>query len=386
MTIIISPDSFKGSLSASEVCSVIESAANRVLPDEQILLLPMADGGEGTTQSLVTATNGTLVKVPNVQGPLGQPLEGYYGVSGDQKTAIIELAVASGLDLVPKQERDAGSASTYGTGQLIRHAIEQGIEHFIIGLGGSATTDGGTGLLKALGFEFKDASGKSIPDGGKHLHLIKSIDDSLVDPRVKQAQFSIASDVTNPLVGTFGATVVFGPQKGADPELVKGLDHGLSHYATCIEAFNGKHLHDFKGAGAAGGTAAGLLAFLDTELKSGIELIKEAMHFNQILEQQNPQLIITGEGQLDSQTGYGKVISGVCQSARRFDVPVIAIAGAVKGDAESLFEMGLTAAFGLAQGPLSIEESMENTKELLYQKALQIFRVWSVKVKQSLPK
>ncbi len=199
-----------------------------------------------------------------------------------------------------------------------------------------------------------------------------------MDPRIKQAHFNIASDVTNPLVGPTGAAVVFGPQKGANPELVRHLDEGLTHYANCIEAFTGKHLHDFKGAGAAGGTAAGLIAFLNAELKSGVELVKDAMHFDQILEQQAVELIITGEGQLDSQTGYGKVISGVCQSAKRFNIPVIALAGAVKGDANDLFEAGLTAAFSIAQGPISLEESMARTKELLYQKALQIFRVWAI--------
>lgn len=378
MTIIIAPDSFKGSLPAVDVCAVIESAAKMILPDTKVISVPMADGGEGTLQSLVSATNGSLVRVTGIQDPQGRQMEGYYGLSGDKKTAIVELAIASGLHLVPEEERQAGRASTYGTGQIIRHALNQGIREFIIGLGGSATTDGGVGLLKALGFKFKDALNQDIPEGGEALHLIKEIDDTDVDESVKEAHFNIANDVTNPLVGKMGAAHIFGPQKGATQDMVERLDDGLDHYADCIEAYNGKRLHNVKGAGAAGGTAAGLMAFLNADLRSGIDLVREFAEFNQILEDESVELIITGEGQLDSQTGYGKVISGVCQSAKLYDIPVIALAGAVIGSNESLFEMGLTAAFGLPQGPITLADSIANTKDLLYQKSLHIFRLWSL--------
>jgi glycerate 2-kinase len=377
--ILIAPDSFKGSLPASKVCEAIQLAAEAVLPQTPVRSLPMADGGEGTLESLVFATKGEIVHVPNVKGPLGQSIEGIYGITGNGKMAIIELAVASGLHLTPLSLRRAGLASTFGTGELIRHALDRGIREFIIGLGGSATTDGGVGLLKALGYKFKDDQGENIPEGGQYLSRIYEIDETMADKRLKEARFSIASDVTNPLVGPNGAAYIFGPQKGAGPDEVVILDQALTHYANCIEATIGASFHNYKGAGAAGGTAAGIMAFLKAELHSGIELIKEAVGFDLLLADGDVELIITGEGQLDSQTGFGKVISGLCKSALKFNIPVIALAGAIKGDVHSLFEEGLTAAFSITNGPMTLEESMAKTSELLYQKAQQVFRVWALK-------
>jgi glycerate kinase len=377
--ILIAPDSFKGSLPASKVCEAIQLAAKEILPKTPVKLLPLADGGEGTLDSLVSITKGEIVNVPNVRGPLGQSTAGMYGITGNGKVAIIELAIASGLHLTPPNQRRAGLASTFGTGELIRHALDRGIREFIIGLGGSATTDGGVGLLKALGFKFKDEQGESIPDGGQYLSRICEIDASMADKRLKDSRFSIASDVTNPLVGPNGAAQIFGPQKGAGPDEVVLLDQALAHYANCIEATLGVSFHNFMGAGAAGGTAAGLLAFLKAVLQSGIEVVKEAVGFNQLLADGQVELIITGEGQLDGQTGFGKVISGICKSAVPFNIPVIALAGAIKGDVHSLFDEGLTAAFSITNGPMTLEESMAKTSDLLYEKAEQVFRIWALK-------
>lgn len=377
--ILIAPDSFKGSLPASQVCEAIQLAATKILPQTPVKLLPMADGGEGTLDSLVTITNGEIVNVPNVKGPHGQLVQGKYGIIGNGKVAIIELAVASGLHLTPPTKRKAGLASTFGTGQLIRHALDRGVREFIIGLGGSATTDGGVGLLKALGFIFKDDQGEHLPEGGQHLSKLFEIEDSMADKRLRDSRFSIASDVTNPLIGPNGAAYIFSPQKGAQPEEVEWLDQSLTHYADCIEAKFGKSYHNYKGAGAAGGTATGLMAFLKAELQSGIEVVKEAVGFEQLLADGQVELIITGEGQLDGQTGFGKVISGICMSAVSFNVPVIALVGAIKGNVQALYEQGLTAAFSITNGPMTLEESMANTAELLYEKAEQVFRVWALK-------
>ncbi|HSU80755.1 MAG TPA: glycerate kinase, partial [Candidatus Angelobacter sp.] len=341
--------------------------------------LPMADGGEGTLDSLVTITNGEIVNVPNVKGPNGQLVQGKYGITGNGRVAIIELAVASGLHLTPPTERRAGLASTYGTGQLIRHALDRGVREFIIGLGGSATTDGGVGLLKALGYKFKDNQGECLPDGGQYLSRLHRVDEAMADKRLRDSRFSIASDVTNPLIGPNGAAHIFGPQKGADLEEVEWLDQALTHYADCIEATLGLSFHNYKGAGAAGGTATGLMAFLKAELQSGVEVVKDAVGFDQLLEDGQVELIITGEGQLDGQTGFGKVISGICMSAVSFGIPVIALVGAIKGDVHKLYEEGLTAAFSITNGPITLEESMAKTSELLYEKAEQVLRVWALK-------
>ncbi|HET7580720.1 MAG TPA: glycerate kinase [Bacillales bacterium] len=375
MNILIAPDSFKGSVTAKEAARAMKQGIHNVKPDARVQIVPMADGGEGTMVSLVEATDGSIYET-EVQDPLGRKITGHYGVSGDSKTAFIELASASGLDKLEKGELDPRMASTYGTGQLISHALKQGLRRFIICLGGSATNDGGSGLLKALGFRFLDAKGQELEPGGLALEKVASVDDSDVDPGVRESVFQVACDVNNPLIGPNGASAVFGPQKGATPEMVRQLDSALSVFADCVERETGFSVHEYPGAGAAGGTAAGLLALLKADLKPGFRLVTEAVHLEGYLENNHYDLLLTGEGKLDSQTASGKVVAGLAEVAKRHRMPVVALAGATEGDLSPMYEKGLTAAFSITDGPMSLEEAMENGSFLIERQTEQILRVF----------
>lgn len=326
MKIIIAPDSFKGSLSAAEVAEAIAQGVKQIYPNAVLEKVPLADGGEGTVECLVNATNGKIYE-QKVFGPLGDPVLATYGILGDGLTAVIEMAAASGLPLVPTEKRNPLITTTYGTGQLIKHALDYGSQKMIIGIGGSATNDGGAGMLQALGVHLIDYNGKEIGFGGAELARLNKIDISKMDKRIGEASFLVASDVQNPLCGPTGASHIFGPQKGASREAVEILDDALSHYASIIKRDLGKDVKDIPGAGAAGGLGAGLIAFLDAELKPGIDIVIETVQLEQRLK--DAHLVFTGEGEISMSTIYGKTPVGVAKIAKKYRIPVVSVSALI---------------------------------------------------------
>ncbi|HPP76347.1 MAG TPA: glycerate kinase [Armatimonadota bacterium] len=374
MKIIICPDSFKGSLSASDAAAAIDAGVASAFSDAKRELIPLADGGEGTVDALTSVSGGQIINL-EVAGPLGEPVQAYYGVMGDGKTAVIEMAAASGLDLVPSAKRDPRFTTTYGTGQLILDAYNRGYRSLIIGIGGSATNDAGTGALSALGVRFLDAHGQVLPPGGAALAHLSKIDTSAmkIDPSILNIR--VACDVTNPLVGPEGASVVYGPQKGASSEIARELDDALKNFASIVERDLGITIANTPGAGAAGGLGAGLMAFLDAHLESGIDIVLDVTRFDDRIN--DAHLILTGEGRVDRQTAFGKVISGVLKRAKRAGVPVVVIAGGVGEGSELLYPLGATGIFSIAPGPITLEESINSTRELLSRTAENIVRVYA---------
>ncbi|MGF1680707.1 glycerate kinase [Photobacterium minamisatsumaniensis] len=356
MKIVIAPDSYKESLTAMEVASAIEAGFSQVLPDAEYIKLPMADGGEGTVQSLVDATNGDIVEC-TVTGPLGEQVNGFYGLMGHGKTAIIEMAAASGLHLVEPALRNPLKTTTFGTGELIKAALDNGVEHIIVGIGGSATNDGGIGMAQALGIRLLDEKGNDVGFGGEALAKIKTIDNSGVDPRLSQIKLEVACDVDNPLCGPKGASHIFGPQKGATPEMVEQLDADLAYYADLIKAQLGRDIKNTSGAGAAGGLGAALLGLLDASLRPGIEIVMDAVNLSQIVS--DADLVITGEGRIDSQTIHGKTPIGVARAAKQFDVPVIGIAGSLSNDCNVVYDHGIDAAFSVVSGAMTLQDALD---------------------------
>ncbi|WP_139489505.1 glycerate kinase [Brevibacillus dissolubilis] len=373
MKIIIAPDSFKGSLSARQLCEAIEIGIHNVEPDAEVISIPLADGGEGTVESLVMATGGQLHQTV-VQNPLGNLVQAHFGVLDDGVTAVIEMAQASGLPLISAQDRNPLITTTYGTGQLIRHALDLGFRRFIVGIGGSATNDGGAGMLQALGVRLADSSGNELPRGGQALNRLARIDSSGMDPRVHESTFVIASDVTNPLCGPNGASAVFGPQKGATPFMVSVLDKALSRYADVIAQTTGTNIIDVPGAGAAGGMGAALLAFLGAQMCSGIQLVLEAVRFSEKI--QGADLLITGEGKLDAQTLSGKTIAGVASLAKEHGVPVVALCGALELHPAELDQLGITAAFSILNRPATLLEAMRHAGTWTTQQTEQMIRLY----------
>lgn len=368
----MAPDSYKGSLTAKEACEAMEAGIRRVLPAAEIVQVPLADGGEGTVQSLVDATGGEVFTA-RVQNPLGVPVLARYGVLGDKETAVIEMAEASGLYLIAAQDRNPLITSTYGTGELIRKALDKGCRKFILGIGGSATNDGGMGMARALGARFYDEKGEELLAGGGCLDRLSRIDTSGLDPRLPGCVFTVACDVDNPLCGPHGASAVFGPQKGATPEMVRLLDANLEHYAQVLQrelGFTGK---DLPGAGAAGGLGAGMMAFLGASLRPGVEIVMEAVRLAEKLD--GARLVFSGEGQCDFQTARGKVPYGVAKAARQRNIPCVVIAGAVKKGYENLYQYGITSVFSIVNAPLGLEEAMARAAELLEETTERIMRL-----------
>ncbi|MGA9224768.1 MAG: glycerate kinase [Mesobacillus sp.] len=357
MKIVIAPDSFKESLTALEVAQAIEKGMKKVLPDADFIKVPMADGGEGTVQSLVDATGGKIIS-KTVTGPLGEPVEAFFGISGDEKTAVIEMAAASGLHLVPAEKRNPLITTTRGTGELIAAALDYGIERIIIGIGGSATNDGGAGMAKALGIKLLNSEGNEIGDGGGALGDIAAIDMANIDLRVATVSIEVACDVDNPLTGPKGASSIFGPQKGANPEMVRLLDGNLHHFAEMILRDVGKDIEQIAGAGAAGGLGAGLMAFLSAELKRGVDIVLEATALEGQLK--DADFVITGEGKIDAQTVFGKTPIGVAKAAKKHSIPVIAIAGNVGTDSHVVHEHGVDAVFSIVPGIIPLSDAFEN--------------------------
>lgn len=364
MKIIIAPDSFKESMTALEVADAIETGFKEVFPDGNFIKIPMADGGEGTVQSLVDATNGEIVH-RTVTGPLGQQVESFFGISGDGKTAFIEMAAASGIHLVPVEERNPLITTTRGTGELIIEAIELGAKHIIIGIGGSATNDGGAGMAQALGVRFLTKSNDEIMSGGGSLGLIETIDLTNLDQRVHDVKIEVACDVDNPLTGERGASAIFGPQKGATPAVVQELDANLAHYAKKIHEFLGKEINDLEGAGAAGGLGGGLVAFLSAELKRGVDIVLEAVSLEEQLK--DADLVVTGEGKIDGQTIFGKTPIGVAKTAKKYQIPVVGLAGTIGADYECVFEHGIDVVFSIVSGPGSLQEALLNGQSNMVQ-------------------
>ncbi len=361
MKIVIAPDSYKESLTAMEVATAIENGFKQVLPNAEYIKLPMADGGEGTVQSMVDATDGEIIS-HTVTGPLGESVEGFYGLFGDGKTAIIEMAAASGLHLVEPALRNPLKTTTYGTGELIKVVLDKGVKHIIIGIGGSATNDGGLGMAQALGIRMLDAEGNELGYGGGELDKLASIDMSGLDPRLGTTRLEVACDVDNPLCGSKGASHVFGPQKGATPEMIKQLDDNLAYYAQVMKSQLGKDIIDMAGAGAAGGLGAALLGLLDAELRPGIEIVMDAVNLSDVIA--HADLVITGEGRIDSQTIHGKTPIGVARTAKKYDLPVIGIAGCLSSDCSVVCDYGIDAVFSVVNRatdlPTALAEAIEN--------------------------
>jgi glycerate kinase len=353
MKIVVAPDSFKGSLTAVEVSDAIEQGVREIFPEAEIVKIPMADGGDGTVQCLVNATGGEILR-EKVTGPLGDEVWASYGILGDKKTAVIEMAEASGLTLVPENKRNPLITTTYGTGQLIKFALDQGCRKMIIGIGGSATNDGGAGMVQALGAKLLDKEGEEIGFGGGELKKVFRIDTKYLDNRLSETKVLIASDVSNPLCGPKGASRVYGPQKGATPEMIKKLDESLAYFAEIIKRDLNKDIKDILGAGAAGGLGAGLMAFLDAELRPGIEIIIEIVKLEQAIK--DTDLVITGEGKIDSQTIYGKAPIGVAKIAKKYNVPVIAVAAIISDDADIVYQHGIDNLIKVSEPPMSLTE------------------------------
>lgn len=371
MRVLVAVDSFKGSLSSSEAGRAITAGIHRVLPDAAVTAVPMADGGEGTVEALITATGGRTVPV-SVTGPLGYPVEAWFGLLPDG-TAALEMAAASGLTLVPEEKRNPCITTTFGTGELIRAALDHGAKRIIMGIGGSATNDGGAGMAQALGVRLLDAGGKDLGYGGGLLGRLCRIDMSGLDHRLREVKIEVACDVQNPLCGSCGASAVYGPQKGATPEMVETLDAGLRFFAGCIEEQLGLEVAGIPGSGAAGGLGAGLLAFAGAELKSGVNLVLDAVNIDSYLQQTD--LVITGEGQLDGQSACGKVPAGVAVRAARYGLPVIALAGNIGPGADSLYRLGISAVVTIVSGPMGLNKALDRAFELTSDAAARTMRL-----------
>ncbi|WP_255556917.1 glycerate kinase [Sodalis sp. dw_96] len=373
MKFVLAPDSFKESMTAKQVCVAMEQGFKTVFPDAEFVHVPMADGGEGTVQSLVDATGGKLFQ-QEVTGPLGSRVKAGYGVLGDGKTAVIEMASASGIQYINAENRNPLIATSYGTGELIKACLHRGIRRIIIGIGGSATNDGGAGMAQALGVKLLDGDGGELPYGGGALGRLHDIDLSGLDPAIGETEIIVACDVTNPLCGEHGASAVFGPQKGATAEMIQTLDGNLAHYAMIIRQQLRREVGTIAGAGAAGGLGAGLLAFTQCELKKGIDIIIDFSKLNEKLA--GADYCITGEGGIDFQTKFGKTPYGVAKAAKVRNVPVIALAGRIGKGTDELYQEGIDAIFGiipdigeleslLSAGQINITRASENIGRLL---------------------
>lgn len=376
MKIVIAPDSFKESLTALEVANAIERGFKRIFPNAEYVKLPMADGGEGTVQSLVDATRGRLIEA-EVTAPLGNQVKSFFGLSGDGKTAIIEMAAASGLHLVPMDERNPCQTTSFGTGELIKQALDLGVQHIILGIGGSATNDGGAGMLQALGLRLLDKNGQSIGFGGTALSNLAEIQLADLDPRLQHVQIEVACDVNNPLCGERGASAIFGPQKGATPEMVKELDAALAHFAEIADRDCGKQIKEQSGAGAAGGMGGGLLLLPNVQLKAGVQIVLDNLKFAEQVK--DADLVITGEGRMDAQSILGKTPIGVARTAKQFNRPVIAIAGCLREDYEVVYEHGIDAVFPIIRNLGDLPIILKQGEQNLISTAQNVARLLSLK-------
>ncbi|WP_077324280.1 glycerate kinase family protein [Virgibacillus siamensis] len=373
MKCILAPDSYKGSLSAVEVSESMERGIKHVFPNCEIKAFPLADGGEGTVDSLVNITKGTIFNEV-VTGPLGEKVTAKWGVLGDTNTAVIEMAEASGLTLISEDDLDPMCATTYGTGELISRALDYGCETIILGIGGSATNDAGAGMAAALGVEFLDESGQKLPPGGQALKELETINTEKLDFRIFSTKIVAACDVTNTLCGPDGASAIFGPQKGATPEMVAKLDKSLENLGHKVQQYLNKNIMNVPGAGAAGGLGGGLLAFLNASLEPGIDLILDAIQFEE--ELQDADIVLVGEGKTDAQTIFGKAPMGVGRKAEKHGVPVICVSGSLSEGYEQLKDYGVSAFFSIAKSPASLQQLSENADRLVEDAVKNIMEVY----------
>jgi glycerate kinase len=363
MKILVAPNAFKEALSAKEAGEAIKGGLLRALPNSDIVVLPIADGGDGTIEVLVEATNGEFIE-KEVTGPLGERVVAKFGILGDGETAVIEMARSSGLALVPKEKRNPAITTTYGVGELIRSALERGAKRILVGIGGSATNDGGAGMAQALGAKLLDKDGNELPFGGLALKDLASIDISNFHPLAKECEVIVMADVKNPLCGPEGASYVYGPQKGGTKELIEELDRALFNFAQVIKRDLGKDILNLPGAGAAGGLGGGLVAFLNARLRPGIDVVLEKLNIEERLK--GVDIVISGEGKIDGQTIFGKGPAGIAKKAKEKAIPVILLGGAVDEDADILRKEGLVdALFSITRGPITLEESIRQTREQL---------------------
>ena len=372
MKVVIAPQSFKGSISALDAARAMEEGAMRVVPDAETVLVPVADGGDGTLETLVEATGGEI-RAATVTGPVGKPVRAEWGALGDGQTAVIEMARTSGLALLSLDELDPLRATTYGLGEIIRQALDAGFRSFVVGIGGSATNDGGAGMAQALGIRFLDESGNDLPWGGGALADLRRIDVSGLDERAAEARFSVACDVSNPLTGPEGASAVYGPQKGAAPEIVERLDAALRNFAEVVERDIGVKIEAVAGSGAAGGLGGGMKAFLNGSLGAGVDIVLEQVGLDGKLE--GADLVITGEGRLDFQTVYNKAPIGVARLAKGRGIPVIAIAGSLGEGFEDVHAYGIDAAVSIMRGPMDLEEATARAYDLIAGAVAQAMRL-----------
>ena len=362
MKVVIAPQAFKGSISALDAARAMAEGVARVLADAEVVLVPVADGGDGTLETLVDGYGGEI-RSATVTGPLGEKLTASWGAMGDGLTAVIEMARTSGLALVPLERRDPLVATTYGLGEAILAALDQGFRRFIVGIGGSATNDGGAGMAQALGVVLADRAGAPLPVGGAALAGLATIDLGGLDPRARESTFLVACDVSNPLTGPEGASAIYGPQKGASPEMVDQLDGALGRFALVVEREVGVEIDHLRGAGAAGGLGGGMVAFLNAELRPGVDIVLDVVGIDGHLE--GADLVITGEGCLDHQTVYSKAPIGVAERASSRGIPVIAIAGSLGDRYALVHDHGIDAAAAIPQGPITLEESSDRAAELI---------------------
>lgn len=372
MRIIVAPDSYKGSVSAVEVALAMARGIWQVFPAAEVIKVPIADGGEGTVEALVTASGGQF-RSNEVAGPLGDKVSAKWGILGDGETAVIEMAAASGLPLVPAGRRDPRLTSTYGTGELIRAALDAGLRRIIIGIGGSATNDGGAGMARALGADFLAAGGSQLAEGGAALAELARIDLSGLDPRLQQTEITVACDVDNPLCGPRGASAVFGPQKGATPPVVVELDTALTRFAQCAQQATGRDVAKFPGAGAAGGLGAGLLFFTPAQLRPGVDIVLDAVGFAALVK--DADYVITGEGRTDFQTAFGKAPVGVAKLAKSCGVPVFCLSGGLGKGADDVLAQGIDAVISICERPMSLEECMAAGSELIESATVRLCRI-----------
>lgn len=372
MKIVFAPDSYKESLTAYEAAEAMKAGFAKVYPHAELVTCPMADGGEGTVQSLVDATEGHIVE-KTVTGPLGKPVNAFFGIVGDQRTAVIEMASASGIHLVPRDKKDPKITTTKGTGELIAAALDLGVKHIIIGIGGSATNDGGAGMLQALGVSMKDKAGHELEEGGQALKKLAVIDDSKLDPRLSTVSIQVACDVNNPLTGKNGASAIYGPQKGASKDDIAILDDALIHYAEIIRNETGKDVEHIPGSGAAGGLGAAFLAFLPATLENGGKIVTEAVGLDAHI--QDADLVVTGEGGINHQTVFGKTPICVAAAAKKYDVPVIAICGSVGEGYEAVYDAGIDAVFSSLSEIVLIEDLPEKAAKHVRQASENIARL-----------
>ena len=362
MKVVIAPQSFKGSISALDAARAMEEGVLRVVPDAGTVLVPVADGGDGTLETLVEATGGDI-RSATVTGPIGKPVTAEWGALGDGQTAVIEMARTSGLALLSLAERDPLRATTYGLGEVIREALDAGFRSFIVGIGGSATNDGGAGMAQALGIRLLDERGKDLPLGGAALADLRKIDMSGLDERAIEARFSVACDVSNPLTGPEGASAVYGPQKGATPGLVEQLDAALKNFAEVVERDIGTSINAVPGSGAAGGLGGGMMAFLEGSLRAGVDIVLDHVGLDEKIK--GADLVITGEGRIDFQTVYNKAPIGVARRAKERNIPVIAVCGSVGKGFENVHAEGIDAVVSILTAPMTLDEATARAGELI---------------------